>query len=91
MSIKVMTNVWDGFPAAGSELLMMLALADRCDEDGGRLWPSVMTLAKRCRVSESMARRILRRLEDKGYVAVVGNHSGGKPELPASISSTFKR
>lgn len=28
MSIKVMTYVWDGFPAAGSELLAMLALAD---------------------------------------------------------------
>ena len=28
MSIKVMTLVWDGFPASGSELLAMLALAD---------------------------------------------------------------
>lgn len=28
MSIKVMSFVWDGFPASGSEMLVMLALAD---------------------------------------------------------------
>jgi hypothetical protein len=79
MSIKVMTLVWDRFPAAGSELLAMLALADWCTDDGGSLYPSIATLAAKIRVSESQARRILHGLIDNGYVTVIGNANGGAP------------
>lgn len=79
MSIKVMTYVWDGLPFAGSDLLTMLALADWCDDRGGSLYPSVKAIADKVRVGEKHARNILRKFEDERYLAVVGNHFGGKP------------
>ena len=79
MSIKVMTYVWDGLPFAGSDLLAMLALADWCDDMGGSLYPSIKAVADKVRVGEKHARNILRKFEDERYLAVVGNHFGGKP------------
>jgi DNA-binding transcriptional regulator YhcF (GntR family) len=79
LSIKVMTWVWDAFPASGSELLAMLALADWANDDGGSLYPSIRAIADKIRVSESQARRILRKFEADGYLSVVGNHGGGAP------------
>lgn len=79
MSIKVMTMVWDGFPAAGSELLAMLALADWCDDRGGCLHPSIKAVADKVRVGEKHARNILHKFVDDGFLAVVGNLHGGKP------------
>jgi hypothetical protein len=40
MSIKLMTMVWDAFPASGSELLCMLAMADWANDDGSSLHPA---------------------------------------------------
>ena len=79
MSIKVMTLVWDVFPASGSELLAMLALADWCDDQGGSLYPSMQAVAKKIRVSEKQARRIVQGFVTGGYLSVVGNHAGGAP------------
>ena len=79
MSIKVMTLVWDGFPGAGSELLAMLALADWCDDRGGSLYPSIKAVGDKIRVGENHARKILRKFEQDRFLAVVGNHFGGKP------------
>ena len=79
MSIKVMTLVWDGFPAAGSELLTMLALADWCDDRGGSLYPSIKAVGEKVRIGEKHARNILHKFEHERYLAVVGNHFGGKP------------
>lgn len=78
MSIKIMSYVWDGFPATGSELLAMLALADWCDDRGGSLYPSVKAVGEKIRVGEKHARNILHKFEDERYLAVVGNHLGGK-------------
>lgn len=79
MSIKVMTMVWDGLPFSGSELLTMLAMADWCDDRGGSLFPSIKAVAEKVRVGEKRARTILRKFEEERYLAVVGNHFGGKP------------
>lgn len=81
MSIKVMTYVWDGFQASGSELLAMLALADWCDDNGGSLFPSIKGVAEKIRVSESQARRIIRKFEEDGFISVVGNVNGGAPGM----------
>ena len=40
----------------------MLALADWAGEDGGRIYPSMSTLAKKIRMSERQAIRIMRDL-----------------------------
>ena len=52
MSIRIMTLVWDKFPAAGSELMAMLALADWAGDDGGSLYPSMAAVAAKIRLSE---------------------------------------
>ena len=79
MSIRVMTKVWDNFPGAGgSELLVLLALADWSNDDG-LCWPSVAAVATKSRLSRSQAQRVMRGLCDGGFVSVVGNENGGKP------------
>ena len=74
-----MSFVWDGFPASGSEMLVMLALADWCNDEGGSLHPSMRAVAEKVRVSEKQARRIVHGLEEAGYIKVVGNANGGAP------------
>ena len=79
MSIKVMTMVWDAYPASGSELLAMLAMADWCNDAGGSLYPSMGAVADKIRVSEKQARRIVQCIVERGYMRVIGNEHGGKP------------
>lgn len=79
MSIKVSSLVWDKWPSGGSEMLCMLALADWCNDEGGSLYPSMATLAKKMRVSERQAQRVMRSLMNKGFISVVGNANGGAP------------
>lgn len=79
MSIKAMTLVWDKFPGAGSELLVMLAFADWCNDKGESLHPSILTVAKKIRASESQARRLIHGLIEQGWVSVIGNEFGGAP------------
>lgn len=74
-----MTHVWEAFPASGSELLCMLAMADWCNDQGESLHPSMRSIAKKIRVSEKQARRIVHGLEQEGYLSVIGNAHGGKP------------
>jgi hypothetical protein len=79
MSIKVSSMVWEKWPSGGSEMLCMLALADWCNDEGGSLYPSMNTLARKMRVSESQARRVMHNLISRGFVRVVGNANGGAP------------
>lgn len=68
MSIKIMTTVWDKADANGSELLMLLALADMAN-DTGICWPSIDHLAKKVRLDRRQAIRLLDKLESKGYIS----------------------
>lgn len=78
MSIRVMTQVWDGFPGGGSELLAMLALADWSD-DAGVCFPAISSISKKIRLQERQAQRIMRQLIADGFVQVIGNEFGGAP------------
>jgi len=53
MSHKVSELVWKHFGDGGSKKLVMLHLADHCDNTGGKLYPSIQTVARDCRMSES--------------------------------------
>lgn len=72
-----MNLVWQNFNRGGSEKLTLLALADWCDDDGKRLYPSIQAIAKKISASESQARRIIHGFIEEGFLTVVGNHNGG--------------
>jgi len=65
VSIKVMTEVWNSSTATGTKRLMLLALADHANDEGG-CYPSVIGLATKCAISERNAQLILRDLEASG-------------------------
>ncbi|MFC7342062.1 helix-turn-helix domain-containing protein [Saccharopolyspora griseoalba] len=70
MSIKVMNWVWDESPAKGTELLMLLAIADNAADDGTNAFPSVSTLARKTRLDQRTVQRIIRKLSDQGQLLV---------------------
>lgn len=82
MSIKVMTYVWDHSPHTGSDLLMLLALADHAN-DQGRAWPSIPTLAKKCRVQRRQALYILKKLEEAGDITI--EHGRGRGHVSVYV------
>ena len=69
MSIKIMSQVWAESQQDGGNLLVLLAIADFAD-DWGVSFPSVLTLAKKSRLSESSVHRILRHLQDSGELQI---------------------
>src|SRR3569623_593310 len=79
MSVKALSLVWESFPAGGSELLAMLAMADR-SADEGRCWPSMASIARNTRLSRSQAQRIVHQLIADGFLSVTGNETGGAPD-----------
>lgn len=81
MSVRVMSLVWDEFPRGGSDKLVMLAMADWCNDQGGSLHPSHAAVAKKCCMSRVQAQRIIRLLEGEGWLLVVGNQYGGAPGM----------
>ena len=67
MSIKIMTQVWETADSKGSELLLLLALADSAN-DQGVCWPSLPTLAKKTRMSRRYVIGLINSLVEKGWV-----------------------
>lgn len=68
MSIRVMHKVWeDPFILDQSELLVMLALADFCNDEG-ECWPSVSTVAKKARLTNRGVQKIMDRLISYGFL-----------------------
>lgn len=72
MSVRMLTRVWDVSEHEGTELLMMLAIADFADDDG-HSYPSVTTLAKKCRLQPRRANYILAALQASGELQVRKN------------------
>lgn len=79
MSIKVSSLVWQNGPDKSADMLMLLAIADNADDDG-TAWPSIDTLARKCRVDRRTAQRTVRRLEADGWLSTVtgGGTRGGR-------------
>ena len=78
MSIRIMTLVWDNFPIGGSQKLVMLAMADWCNDQGESLFPSNEKVACKCNMSERQVIRIINQLTDDGYLQVVAHADGGR-------------
>lgn len=67
MSIELMNWVWKVTNTAGTERLVLLALADAAN-DRGYCWPSIQTLAIKAGVSRRYVIEILKSLEAKGLL-----------------------
>jgi hypothetical protein len=70
MSIKVMNRVWEHSEAGGSELLVLLAIADHAHDDGAGAWPAIGTLARKCKLSNRQVTRIIGSLEEAKELGV---------------------
>lgn len=64
-----MTDVWNHSQSSGSDLLVLLAIADFANEQGGA-FPAVSTLAKKARMSERNTQRALRTLTKRGELKI---------------------
>ena len=78
MSVKVMTAVFERYPNGGGEMLLALALADHASDDGSRVFPSVKALSDKTRQSERTVQYQLRRMEESGWLILVGAGNGGR-------------
>lgn len=70
MSVACMTWVFTHSTAAGSDRLLLLAIADHAGDTGGDAWPSVPTLARKTGISERSVQRGIQRLEAGGHLRV---------------------
>lgn len=76
MSNLVTGLVFKRYPRGGGELLVALALADECNDEGGNIRPGVPALAAKVRMSDKQVRRILRVMVDDGWLLVVSAQHG---------------
>lgn len=76
MSRKAESLVWDRARAKGSDLLMLVCIADYTNDEGRYAWPSVQHLARVTRMSERGAQYVLHRLEEHGEIAIDWNADG---------------
>jgi len=68
MSIKAMNWAWEQRLPPNSKLILM-ALADSADEDG-KCWPRVRLIAEKCCASERTVQRVLKELEERGFLHI---------------------
>lgn len=64
--------VFDFYPTGGGEMLLALSLADFANDDGGSIFPSVATLARKTRQSPRSVQYQLRRMERGGFLIRLG-------------------
>ena len=81
-----MTWVWEHSPAVGTELLVLLAIADNADDTGANAYPSTDTLARKTRLDTRTVQRVIRRLEERSLVVV--DRGGGRAANRYSIPLT---
>lgn len=80
MSVRTMAAVWAGSTHSGTELLMLLAIADFADDDG-RAYPAVPTLARKCRMSPRNVNHLLPRLTSSGELVIKAGQGPNRTNL----------
>lgn len=71
MSIKTLSYIWQTATVGGSKLLVLLAMADFADDNGGSIFPSMATLAAKARLSVDQTRRVVHELIEDGVIELV--------------------
>lgn len=72
MSVRCIDAVLNRSQHAGTELLMLIVLADYSDDDGNS-YPSVASLARKCRMGQRNANYVLNSLQESGELRVLKN------------------
>lgn len=70
MSVRAMSAVWEFSAADGSELLLLLAIADHANDRGENAFPSKATLSRKTRQHERTVQSQIQRLETAGELRV---------------------
>ena len=78
MSIHAISWVLKHSGATGSERLVLIALADKSEDDGSNCFPSVSTLAVESRCSRRTVQSSLRKLEAAGRIIAAGKGAKGQ-------------
>ena len=79
MSIAIISRVLNSPEPKGAARLVLLVYADRCDDDGGRCFPSIADTARRAAMSRTQAQTHTQALINGGFLEVVANANGGPP------------
>ena len=94
MSVRTISRVWEGSTHSGSELLMLLAIADFADDEG-RAYPSISTLATKCRTKPRYAIVLLEALGRSGELEIQKHKGpmgrGGRTNLYRVVLSKLIR
>ena len=80
MSIRVMSRVWDSSQSSGGARLVLLAIADFCDDEG-KAYPAVPTLARKANLSERATQYAIRELEALGELRIQPNAGRSRSNL----------
>ena len=87
MSISIMSAYWRDAPYDGTQLLLLLALADYAN-DSGYCYPTQKKLAEKCRCTERHVRSLMKSLVADGVVRVIDNHRNNRYQLlPIKLST----
>jgi Helix-turn-helix domain len=86
MSVKAMVWVLEHSDETLGRRLVLLALADKANDDGTGAWPSVETLARSARLSTRQVQRCLRDLERSGAIVREGTSSYGTTQWGVNMS-----
>jgi hypothetical protein len=75
MSIKIMSWLWENSPHKGSELLLLLAIADSANDEG-IAWPGLAKLSKKVRLGRRHIIDLIDSLEKSGAIEVQRRKDG---------------
>lgn len=90
MSIGLMTMAWK-LSLQPTQKMVLLAMTDWANDQGGSLYPSMAGIAQRASISERHAQRVVRALVAMGWLAVVGNAAGGMPGRGCNYAINVRR
>ena len=78
MSVRLMSKAFMT-PLPASQKLVLIVMCDYANDDGLSCHPSVAQVAVKASLSDRQCKRVLKQLQDDGYLSVVANPNGGKP------------
>lgn len=88
MSVQATAWVIQHSEHKGSNLLLLIMIANHAHADGTGAWPSVSTLAKECRMSERQIKRMLPELDASGELVVFWSKGRRAHEYAIAMGET---